>query len=119
VRVHSVQQALLRPHSPLEKTPHKAGVVSDAGESALAAFFDMAAESGGAADFDGAHDAQLLKRQFMRRPEGFTVLSKNAGQLESGPAHVYLFDWSGFLAAVFCSGKTPSRSSGLRVPATI
>jgi hypothetical protein len=50
------------PNSPLENTPHKAGVVSDPREVALAACFDVAAEGGGTADFDGAHDAQLLAR---------------------------------------------------------
>jgi hypothetical protein len=37
-----------------------AGVITDAGMTALAAFFDMTAEHGGAAHFDGAHDPQLL-----------------------------------------------------------
>jgi len=92
-----------------------ARVVRNAGEIALAAFFDMAAERGGATYFDGAHDAPLLKRQRMRRPVGFSVLSKNAGQLEGGPAHAYLFVCGGFFAAA----GSAIRSSGLRVPATI
>ena len=77
-----------------------ARVVRDAGEIALAAFFDMAAERGGATHFDGAHDAQLLKRQTAGFAVSVSVLSKNAGQLESGPAHIYLFGGGGFFAAV-------------------
>jgi hypothetical protein len=51
-----LQHALLTPHSPLEKTPHKARVVGVARVSAVAALFDVATEGCGAADLDGAHD---------------------------------------------------------------
>jgi len=39
-----------------------AGIVGDTDVIALVAFFDMAAEHGGAANLDGAHDAQLFAR---------------------------------------------------------
>jgi hypothetical protein len=76
----------LRAMADPEGTP--AGVIRVAGVIALAAFFDMAAGHGGTADFDGAHDAQLLERQPACFAVSFAVLSKNAGQFESGPAHV-------------------------------
>ena len=41
----------------LRTVPVTARVVGDAYVGALAALFDMAAESGGATGFDGAHDA--------------------------------------------------------------
>jgi hypothetical protein len=42
----------------------------------------MAAENGGAADLDGAHDARLVPRQSVSRAVGFAVSSKNIGQLD-------------------------------------
>ena len=46
-------------HSPLEKTPHKAGVVRDGAMSAAAAFVDMAAQSGSTATRDGQQDLEV------------------------------------------------------------
>jgi hypothetical protein len=37
-----------------------AGVIRDTGIATLAAFINVAAQDRGAADFNGAHDAQLL-----------------------------------------------------------
>ena len=71
----------------LRAMPVAAGVVADAEMRALAALLDMAAEGGGAADLDGAHDAQLLTRQPMRGAIGGAVLSKNVSQFENWPGH--------------------------------
>jgi hypothetical protein len=51
----------------------------------MVALFDVAAENGGAADLDGAHDAQLPERQSVFCTVLRAVLSKNVGQLESWP----------------------------------
>jgi len=90
VRVHPVQQALLRPHSPLEKTPHKAGVISVAGSIAVIAFFEMATEGRGAADLDGSHYAQLRERKRVSFPVGSAISSKDVGHFQSGPRHPLL-----------------------------
>lgn len=89
------------------------GVVGDTDVIALVAFFDMAAEHSSAADFNGAHHAKLLEWQFVSCAVLRPVLSKNVGQLESRPLHIYLFGKGGFWLR--CS----SRSSGLTVAATI
>ena len=47
-------------YSPLENTPHKAGVVGDEAMRALVAFLDVAAQSGGAADADVTESFPLL-----------------------------------------------------------
>jgi hypothetical protein len=49
--------------------------------------FEVAAESRGAAGFDGAHDAQLLARQPVRGPLGGSMSSKNGGHLQRWPHH--------------------------------
>ena len=67
--------------------PVAARVVRNARVVALAAFFDMAAERGRTADLDGAHHPELLQRQFAGVAVRLSVLPKNAGQLESRPAH--------------------------------
>ena len=55
---------------------------------AILALFDMAAERRRAADFDGAHDAQLLQWQRVRVTVGLAMLPEDARQLEVGPWHV-------------------------------
>jgi hypothetical protein len=64
-----------------------AGVIAVASVGAVAAFFEVAAQSGRTADLDGAHHPQMIARQGMRLPVGRAVLSKNVGQLQSGPRH--------------------------------
>jgi hypothetical protein len=57
-----VQHALLPSESPLEKTPHKTGIVSVALMAAVVALFQMAAENSGPADRDRSHDTALRHR---------------------------------------------------------
>ena len=54
-----VQHALLPSHSPLEKTPHNAGVISVALMAALITLLQMAAQNSSPADLDRCHDAAL------------------------------------------------------------
>jgi len=54
-----VQHALLPSHSPLEKTPHNAGVVSVALMAAVVTLLQMATENSSATDLDCCHDAVL------------------------------------------------------------
>jgi hypothetical protein len=84
--------ALLEPFSPvavltLGAVPVPAGVIADALVIAVAAFFDVAAERGGAANFDGAHGAQLLTEHGVRFPIGAAVPAKNVSQLKGWPRH--------------------------------
>jgi hypothetical protein len=48
------------PNSPLEITPHKAGVVGDEAMRALVAFLDVAAQSGSATGADVTESFPLL-----------------------------------------------------------
>jgi hypothetical protein len=68
-----------------------AGVVGDARKVAVVAFFDMAAQRGGAANFNSAHDAQLLKGKLVSFPVSAAVLSENVGHFKSRPWHPGLF----------------------------
>src|SRR5216684_8227285 len=68
-----------------------AGVVGYARNVAVVAFFDMAAQRGGTANFDGAHDAQLLNGKPVSFPVSAAVLSENVGHFKSGPWHPGLF----------------------------
>ncbi len=70
----------------------------------------MAAEGGGAADLDGAHDAPLLAGQRVRLAIGRAVLSKDLSQLAGWPRHDRGYGRAGRGA--------PSRSSGLMALAT-
>src|ERR1700687_2271731 len=72
-----------------------AGVIAVASVGAVAAFFEVAAQSGRTADLDGAHHPQMIARQGMRLPVVRAVLSKNGGQLQSGPRHGNLSAWGG------------------------
>jgi hypothetical protein len=58
-----VQHALLPSHSPLEKTPHNAGVVSVALMAAVVTLLEMAAENGSSANLDRGHDTALRHRK--------------------------------------------------------
>jgi hypothetical protein len=79
------------PHSPLEKTPHKAGVVSVTSCVAVVAFFEVATEDCRSANLDGPHDTQLLQGKRVSFPVTGSVRSKNVGHFESGPRHPELF----------------------------
>ncbi len=71
----------------LGAVPVAAGVIRDADVGALAALFDVAAEGGGAAGFNGAQEAELLKREPVALLEGGPVTSNDIGQLEGRPLH--------------------------------
>jgi hypothetical protein len=64
-----------------------AGVICVAGKVAAVAFFDMATESRRTADFDGAHDAQLLMGKLVSLPVSSAIPSKKIGHFERGPWH--------------------------------
>ena len=55
----AVQHALFPSDSPLEKTPHNAGVISVALMAALIALLEMTTQSSSATDLDGCHNAVL------------------------------------------------------------
>jgi hypothetical protein len=57
-----VQHALLPSDSPLEKTPHNAGVIRVALMAAMVTLFQMAAENSTPADLDRSHDTALRHR---------------------------------------------------------
>ena len=54
---------------------------------AVVALFNVPAENSGTAHLDGAHDAELRERQWIRRAVVCTILLKNVGHFESGPGH--------------------------------
>jgi hypothetical protein len=62
-----------------------AGVVTVARVTALAAFFGMSSECGGAAELDGAHDTQLLKRESARGAVSLAMLPENVRQFVNRP----------------------------------
>jgi len=84
---------------------------------AVVAFFDMAAEGGGAADLDGAHNAQMFPRQRMGLAIVRAMLSKNIGHLKGWPWHRGYFLGSFGELRLDCFGLRTSESNGLGVPA--
>jgi hypothetical protein len=79
--------SVVESHSPFEITLHKARVVADADVVALVALFDVAAQGRGAAGLNGPHQFELMQRQRVSLAVRGAVLSKNVGQLQSGPGH--------------------------------
>ena len=77
-------------HSPLEKTPHNAGVISVALMAAVVALLQMAAENGSPADLDRSHDTALRHRHrsAMLLTKGFAVAAKHIRHLKLGAIHV-------------------------------
>ena len=69
--------------------PVAAAVVGNALELTLIALFDMAAQSRSAAAFDGAHDAQLGRRQGsgVLLAIGITVAPKYISYFQPGAVH--------------------------------
>src|SRR5258708_37856039 len=67
--------------------PVTAGVVRDTREVALATAFEMAAQGGGAANFNRPHHAPLRERQRVRGAIGWAVFSKDVRQLQGWPRH--------------------------------
>jgi hypothetical protein len=84
-----VQHALLPSHSPLEKTPHNAGVVSVALMAAVVTLLEMPAENGSSANLDRGHDTALRhrKRSAMLLAIGCAVAAEHVGHFESRPIH--------------------------------
>ena len=56
------QHALLASDSPLEKTPHKAGVIRVALMAAVVTLLQVTAENSSPADLDRSHDTALRYR---------------------------------------------------------
>jgi hypothetical protein len=83
------QRALLPSHSPLENTPHNAGVVSVALMAAVVTLLEMAAENGSSANLDRGHDTALLhrKRSAMLLTIGCAVATEHVRHFESRPIH--------------------------------
>jgi hypothetical protein len=75
--------------SPIQITPHKAGVVGNALVLALIALFQMTAEGGGPAQFDGTHDAALGRgeRSRMLFTIGFAITTQHVGDFQLGTIH--------------------------------
>ena len=95
-----VQHGLLPSHSPLEKTPHKTGIVSVSLMAAVITLLQMATENSSPADLDRSHDTALRNRQrsAMLLTIGFAVAAKNIRQLKLGAIHVPELEvlwWSG------------------------
>jgi hypothetical protein len=70
------QRALLPSHSPLEKTPHKTGVISVALIAAVVTLLEMATQNSSPADLDRGHDTALRHRKLFRRTLLAEVLSR-------------------------------------------
>ena len=96
-----VQHALLPSNSsPLEKTPHKAGVVRVAPMGAVVTLLEMAAENSSPADLDRGHGAALRRgeRSAMLMTIGFAVAAKHIRHLKLWAIHVPELEvlwWSG------------------------
>ena len=95
-----VQHALLPSDSPLEKTPHKTGVISVALVAAVVALLEMAAENSGPAGLDRGQDAALRRgeRSAVLLTIGFAVAAKHIRHLKLGAIHVPELEvlwWSG------------------------
>jgi hypothetical protein len=76
------------PHSPLEKTPHKAGVIGASFFGAVTALLPVAPERRGTARLDGVHQTELMEGQAMLFAVPGAVGVEDAGHLEGGPGHV-------------------------------
>ena len=85
-----VQHALLPSHSPLEKTPHKTGVISVALMAAVVTLLEMAPENSSPAGLDRGHGAALRRgeRSAMLMTIGFAVAAKHIRHLKLWAIHV-------------------------------
>ena len=95
-----VQHALLPSDSPLEKTPHKAGVISVALMTAVVTLLQMAAENSSPADLDRGHGAALRRgeRSAVFLTIGLAIAAKNIRHFKLGAIHVpelKVLWWSG------------------------
>jgi len=95
-----VQHALSPSHSPLEKTPHNAGVESVALMPAMVTLLEMAAQNSSPADLDRGHDTALRrrKRSAVFLTIGFAIAAKHIRHLKLRAIHVPELEvlwWSG------------------------
>src|ERR1700730_2245571 len=95
-----VQHALSPSHSPLEKTPHKTGVISVALMAGVVTLLEMAAENSSPADLNRGHGAALGRgeRSAVLLTIGFAVAAKHIRQLKLWAIHVPELEvlwWSG------------------------
>ena len=79
-----------RPNSPLEKTPHKAGVIGDGLMPALGALVAMAAQGSGAAARDGVQHFDMRPVQPAPAPfeEAGAAGANNVSHLEGWLVHL-------------------------------
>ena len=105
-----------RPNSPLENTPHKAGVVGVAFVAALVALLEMAAERRGAAAFDGTQHTLLPhgQRFGMRSAKLVAMGAHNIGDFQCRP-----HEEDGDLRLRDQRRDKGSRSNGLVVAQTV
>ena len=82
-----LQCALLPPHSPLEKTPHNAGVICVSLVAALVTLFQMTAERRSATQFDRAQNPLLPRgqRSRMRLAKLVAVGAHDVGDFQGRP----------------------------------
>ena len=79
-----------RPNSPLENTPHKAGVIGDGLMSALGALVAMAAQGGGAAARNGVQhfDMRPVQPAPALFDEAGAARANNISHLNGWPVHL-------------------------------
>ena len=86
----AVQHALFPSDSPLEKTPHKAGIISVALMAAVVTLLEMATENSSPADLDRGHGAALRdgERSAIFMTIGFAVAAKHIRHFKLWAIHV-------------------------------
>jgi hypothetical protein len=89
LRLACLQPGLSRHPLALGAMPVAAGIVGDAGVGAGLALLDMAAERGGTAELDRAHDAPLGEAEMplVRGAPGGPVAAEDVRHLELRPGH--------------------------------
>jgi len=88
------------PHPPLEKTPHKTGVISVALVAAVITLLEMAAENSSPADLNRGHGAALRRgeRSAVFLTIGLAIAAKNIRHFKLWAIHVpelKVLWWSG------------------------
>ncbi len=86
-------QSIPASHSPLENTPHKAGVERDGFMATSGATIQVATECCRTAKLDGIEYAEMEPRQpgSVLCDEAIAVLSDDVGHLERWPVHCFCF----------------------------
>src|SRR5260370_14177170 len=85
-------------HSPLEKTPHNAGVVGDGAMSAASAFVEMPTERGGATPRNGQQHFDMLPGDPLTASfdECVSRSADQIGHLKGWPGHLFVLWWPVF-----------------------